>query len=158
MRILHVTDFHFNQRWFDWLARRGGEYDAVCFTGDFVTMFAGPRRLIPDAKPSSLARLMAPSLASNLRDQARWVRDWLSDWPTIIPLFLCTGNHDYWPQREHFIDTDAEGGWLRKTRRPGNVWADENASTLLGGHRFVCAPWAGAPKTETAEPIADGRV
>jgi predicted MPP superfamily phosphohydrolase len=36
MRILHVTDFHFRKHWFQWVEKVASNYDAVCFTGDFL--------------------------------------------------------------------------------------------------------------------------
>jgi hypothetical protein len=38
MRILHVSDFHFNKRWFDWLATQAPECDLICHTGDFLDL------------------------------------------------------------------------------------------------------------------------
>jgi len=153
MRILHVTDFHFRQSWFAWLGSHCGEYDAVCFTGDLITLFAGPQRSLADSKPSSLTRLMSPTIVPNVRAQARWVRDWLKAWPAATPLFLCSGNHDWWPHGDDFIDTDADGGWLRKARRPGQIWADGNQSTVIDGHRFLCVPWSHEPKSGSTEPV-----
>ena len=152
MRILHVTDFHFCQPWFEWLGSHASEYDAVCFTGDFVTLFMDPQLFGTDSKPSSLTRLMRTTRVSNMRAQVRWIRDWLSNWPSKTPLFLCSGNHDYWPQQEHFIDTDAEGGWLRNARRPGIIWTDGSEPTLIATHRFLCVPWGRTPNPQTTEP------
>lgn len=36
MRLLHVTDFHFRQTWFHWLAAQSPNYDACCLTGGKV--------------------------------------------------------------------------------------------------------------------------
>jgi hypothetical protein len=54
--ILHVTDFHFRKKWYEWLARRAADYEAVCFSGDMLDMFCGPARAVTSSKPSSLAR------------------------------------------------------------------------------------------------------
>jgi len=153
MRILHVTDFHFRQRWYEWLASRASEYEAVCFTGDFITMYTGQHQPSSDSRPSSPSGHASPIVAPDERAQAHWVGAWLKDWPASTPLFLCSGNHDHWPQKDDFIDDDAEGGWLRKTRRPGRIWADGDQSTVINGHRFLCVTWAHKPKTETTEPV-----
>jgi Icc-related predicted phosphoesterase len=36
MRILHVTDLHFNQHHFEWIKAKQDQYDVLCFTGDFL--------------------------------------------------------------------------------------------------------------------------
>jgi uncharacterized protein len=133
MRILHATDFHFRRHWFDWLAVQASSYDVCCLTGDLLDMF--------------------PSAKENLHAQSRWVRDWLHAWPARTPIFLCTGNHDWWLKSEHVTDNDAEGGWLRKARRPGVVFVDGDAAAI-GGHRFCCWHWGSAPSVEPFdEPV-----
>ncbi|HTB81270.1 MAG TPA: metallophosphoesterase [Opitutaceae bacterium] len=73
MRLLHVTDFHFRRRWFEWLAREALRYDACCYTGDFLDM------LVMDT-PTERQR------------QVQWVSNWLKKFPGR--LFVCSGNHD----------------------------------------------------------------
>ena len=114
MRLLHVTDFHFRERWFHWLAAQAGRHDVCCLSGDLLDMFPGSR--------------------IGLRQQARWVRDWLKVFPGVI--YTCTGNHDWWPSDDRVVDNDADGGWLRKAARPG-VMVD-GASEWRDGFRFVC--------------------
>ena len=114
MRILHVTDFHFHRAWFDWLTDQATGYDACCLTGDLLDMF--------------------PNGRVGLREQSRWVRKWLCNFPGR--LYACTGNHDWWPRSEHVIDTDTEGGWLRKASRHGVIV--DGSSEHLRGHHFVC--------------------
>jgi hypothetical protein len=128
MRILHVTDFHFREQWFHWLAAQALRYDVCCFSGDLLDMFPGSR--------------------IGLRPQTRWVRDWLREFPGC--LYVCTGNHDWWPSDERVVDNDADGGWLRKAARPG-VMVD-GASESRDGYRFVCCPWAHTPVVEGEEP------
>jgi len=128
MRILHVTDFHFREQWFHWLAAQALHYDVCCFSGDLLDMFPGSR--------------------IGLRPQTRWVRDWLREFPGC--LYVCTGNHDWWPSDERVVDNDADGGWLRKAARPG-VMVD-GASECRDGYRFVCCPWAHTPVVEGEEP------
>lgn len=128
MRLLHVTDFHFNKSWYAWLAENGAKYDACCFSGDLLDMFANAK--------------------TGLRPQIRWVRDWLATFPGR--LFVCSGNHDFWPRPEHVIDNDACGGWLRKSARQ-SVSVD-GFSEMLGKYRFTCCPWAGATIGTSLEP------
>jgi len=67
MRILHVTDFHFREQWFHWLAAQALRYDVCCFSGDLLDMFPGSR--------------------IGLRPQTRWVRDWAAG-VSRLPLCL----------------------------------------------------------------------
>ena len=36
MKILHITDLHFNTTWFDWINKEQDKYDVFCITGDFL--------------------------------------------------------------------------------------------------------------------------
>jgi predicted phosphodiesterase len=97
MTILHVTDFHFNQRWFDWLLHRAPAHDLVVMSGDMLDL----------------------SIATPAQRQIQWVSDWLRDFPR--PLCVCSGNHDLqW-------DSEAErwtpAYWLRAIPNP-LVWTD----------------------------------
>jgi Icc-related predicted phosphoesterase len=128
MRLLHVTDFHFREPWFHWLTAQSPNYEGCCFTGDLLNMFPGGQ--------------------IGLRSQARWVRDWLREFPG--QLYVCTGNHDWWPSDDRVVDNDADGGWLRKTARSGLVLDGETA--CCDGYRFTCCPWAHTPAVETMMP------
>lgn len=128
MRLLHVTDFHFREPWFHWLAAQSTNYDACCLTGDMLEMFLGSR--------------------IGVRTQARWVRDWLREFPGR--LYACNGNHDWWPSDDRVVDNDADGGWLRKGARE-SVLVD-GTSVLRDGYRFVCCPWAHTPVVEGDAP------
>ena len=128
MRLLHVTDFHFREPWFHWLAAQAPNYDACCLTGDMLEMFLGSR--------------------IGVRTQARWVRDWLREFPG--QLYACTGNHDWWPSDDRVVDNDADGGWLRRAARPGLVLDGE--TECHDGYRFTCCPWTHTPAVETMMP------
>jgi len=147
--ILHVTDFHFRKKWFEWLALRAADYDAVCFSGDMLDMFCGPARAITSSKPSSLTRLIAPNPQVSLHQQARWVREWIGNCPGR--LFFCTGNHCVFQAAEGVTDTDSDGGWLLKARREGRVFVDGDESEL-DGFQFVCVPWARKPMANGSKP------
>ena len=130
MRLLHVSDLHFNRIWFRWLTQRAKEVDAVCLSGDWIHR--------------------AQPLPLSVRNQACWCQDWLAAYPGL--LFGCTGNHDWWrmktpphsdarggkPERR---DLNAEGGWLYKARRPG-ILLDEAGA--IGGLSFYAQSWGGA--------------
>ena len=128
MRLLHVTDFHFRRPWHDWLVNVAQSYDAVAFTGDLLDMF--------------------PSAATDLYAQARWVRDWLKTFP--VPIFLCSGNHDWWTAEIPVNDPFLCGGWLRQVAREG-VYPD-GSNLLFLGHRFICTPWIEKPLCMSTEP------
>ena len=128
MLLLHVTDFHFRRRWYDWLAREARHYDAVAFSGDLRDLF--------------------PNVRNGLYEQARWVRDWLQDFP--VPLFVCTGNHDCWTSEIPVNDPFLHGGWIQQAARPG-VCVDRT-NIFFGGHRIICTPWAEAPLVPGSDP------
>jgi Icc-related predicted phosphoesterase len=132
MRILHVSDFHYHHPWFDWLAAHAADYDAACLTGDLLDML----------------RL---ATTDGLRPQSKWVRGWLATWPAKTLLFVCSGNHDWWPKSEHMVDNDREGGWLKKARRPNVVFVDGD-TTKLDEYRIVCTPWAHKPEIHAGSP------
>ena len=128
MKLLHVTDLHFRTHWFEWVSAQALAYDAVCFSGDLLDVF-------PNAK-------------TGLREQSKWMRAWLRDFPGRM--YVCSGNHDWWPPQEHVSDNDTQGGWLRKAAGP-NVRVDGTAE-ILQGYRFVCCPWFGVPAVSGPEP------
>jgi Icc-related predicted phosphoesterase len=71
MTLLHCTDLHFNQQWYEWIANQQEYYDAFCITGDFL-----------DATQTT-----------SLDAQIEWVSLWMKS--IQKPLFVCSGNHDY---------------------------------------------------------------
>jgi Icc-related predicted phosphoesterase len=105
MTILHVTDFHFNKHWFNWLLHHAPAHDLVVMSGDLLDLAA----------------------ATPHRRQIAWVSDWLNDFPRA--LCVCSGNHDLeW-------DSEAErwtpAYWLRDLTNP-KVWADGQRVELNG--------------------------
>lgn len=126
MRILHCTDFHYRQRWFEWLAAEAPRYDCVCLTGDLLDMLS----------------LRKVSLAT----QGRWVSDWIAAFPQVS-LLICSGNHDV--DMAEYSDTEA--GWLLKARRRG-VMVDGDIR-FLGGSKFFCSPWLAPVEVEGLDPI-----
>ena len=119
MKLLHVSDLHFRAPWFDWVAGHAPDFDAVCIAGDLLDMFRTDQ--------------------TSLRTQATWVRDWIRAYSG--PLFVCTGNHDWWDERGG-VDNDAFGGWLDKMQST-TVTVDGHWATCAG-YQIYCQPY-GAP-------------
>jgi Icc-related predicted phosphoesterase len=132
MRILHVSDFHYHRPWFDWLKGKAADFGAVCLTGDLLDM-------------------LDLATTDGLRPQSKWVRSWLAAWPVTTPLFVCSGNHDWWPRSEYVIDNDTEGGWLKKARRPNAVFVDGD-TTKLDEYHVGCTLWAHKPEIHVPAP------
>lgn len=70
MRLIHLSDLHYKQHWFDWIATQQNDYDVFCITGDFLDT----------------------SLSICLSEQINWVSEWMKAFEK--PLFVCSGNHD----------------------------------------------------------------
>lgn len=128
IKLLHVADLHFRKPWFKWLAAQAAQFDAVCFSGDLLDVF--------------------PNASTGLREQSKWIRAWLGDFPGRM--YVCSGNHDWWPAQEHVTDNDTQGGWLKKAAGP-NVRVD-GTSEIFQEYRFVCCPWFGVPEVAGPEP------
>lgn len=105
MTILHVTDFHFNKRWFDWLLHRAPAHDLVAMSGDMLDLTA----------------------ATPHRRQIEWVSDWLNDFPR--PISLGSGNHDL--EWDDAAERWTPAYWLRRIDNP-NVWTDGQRIGLAG--------------------------
>jgi Icc-related predicted phosphoesterase len=69
MKILHVSDLHYNKSYFEWVVREQDNYDVICMTGDFLDEQLGDEE-----------------------EQVEWVVNWIKSIKT--PLFVCSGNHD----------------------------------------------------------------
>ena len=97
MTILHVTDFHFNKRWFHWLSDHAPSHDLLVMSGDMLNL----------SDPAPHAR------------QIDWVSDWINEYPR--PMCVCSGNHDLEWDAETELWTPAY--WLRNLSNP-KVWSD----------------------------------
>ncbi len=105
MTILHVTDFHFNKRWFDWLLHRAPAHDLVVMSGDMLDLTA----VTPHGR------------------QIEWVSGWLNDFPR--PIAVASGNHDLeWDSR---TERWTPAYWLRRLVNP-SVWTDGQRVALNG--------------------------
>lgn len=105
MTILHASDFHFNQHWFDWLLHHAPAHDLLVISGDLLDL---------------------SSATPHLR-QISWVSDWLNDYPR--PMCVCSGNHDLeWDaETERWLPAY----WLRDLVNP-QVWSDGQRVTIDG--------------------------
>jgi predicted MPP superfamily phosphohydrolase len=72
MKLLLTTDLHFRLDWFRWLKEQAPNYDLVCITGDLLDMFE----------------------AKSTREQAREVTKIIRELADIVPVAVCSGNHD----------------------------------------------------------------
>lgn len=105
MTILHVTDFHFNKRWFHWLLHHAPPHDLAVMSGDLLD------------RASAIPHRM----------QIDWVSAWLHDFPT--PLLICSGQHDR--QWDSAAGRWTPAYWLRSIANP-NVWTDGQRISLDG--------------------------
>ena len=105
MTILHVTDFHFNKPWFDWLLHRAPPHDLLVMSGDMLDL----------------------SSATPHRKQIAWVSDWMNAYAG--PMCVCSGNHDLEWDEESERWTPAY--WLRDLKN-ANVWTDGQRISLDG--------------------------
>ena len=72
MRILLTADLHFRTDWFHWLMEQALSYDLVCIAGDLLDMF----------------NVESP------KGQAREVSMLIRELADIVPVAICSGNHD----------------------------------------------------------------
>lgn len=143
MTILHVTDFHFNKRWFDWLLHRAPDHDLVVMSGDMLDL----------------------GTATPQRRQIDWVSNWLNDFPR--PISVCSGNHDL--EWDSEIERWMPAYWLRDIVNP-HVWVDGqrvemNGTSVLnigcatrpkGGEADIWVVHAGPTKTLVTARSAGG--
>jgi uncharacterized protein len=91
MKLLLTADLHFRIDWFRWLIEQAPRYDLVCIAGDLLDMFE----------------------VESTKEQAREVGRLIRELADIVPVAVCSGNHDnagrlVWHDRaslyEWFID------------------------------------------------------
>jgi len=109
MIILHVTDFRFNKRWFDWLLHRAPEHDLTVLSGD----------------------LLDRASETPQREQIAWVSAWLSEYPR--PICVVSGDHDLeWNDK---LERWLPAYWLRYIGNP-HMWVDGQRVELNGASIF----------------------
>jgi Icc-related predicted phosphoesterase len=72
MKLLLTADLHFRIEWFRWLIEQAPSYDLVCIAGDLLDMFE----------------------VESTKEQAREVRRLIRKLADIVPVAVCSGNHD----------------------------------------------------------------
>jgi predicted MPP superfamily phosphohydrolase len=72
MKLLITADLHFRLHWFRWLIEQAPSYDLVCIAGDLLDMFRSETRT----------------------EQAREIRTLVKELADIVPVAVCSGNHD----------------------------------------------------------------
>ena len=72
MKLLLTADLHFRIHWFRWLIEQVPSYDLVCIAGDLLDMFKFESRM----------------------EQAREVSRLIRELADIVPVAVCSGNHD----------------------------------------------------------------
>lgn len=115
MLILHCSDFHGNQRWYDWLMNHAANYDLVCLTGDHLDLFN----------------------YQQLGGQMRMVNIALREITT--PSALCSGNHDSFSGESGSDVRLFQAQWLKGIDRP-QIWVD-GARFELCGQTLQCIGW-----------------
>ncbi|MBS0663221.1 MAG: metallophosphoesterase family protein [Verrucomicrobia bacterium] len=105
MTILHVSDLHYEKRWFHWLRDHAPAHDLLAISGDLLDL----------------------NCATPQREQSAWVLNWLNAFPR--PLCVCSGNHDLeWHDAvEHWVPAY----WLRD-RVNSRLWIDGQHVTFDG--------------------------
>jgi hypothetical protein len=72
MKLLLTADLHFRFDWFRWLIAQAPGYDLVCLAGDVLDMFN----------------------VKSTKEQAREVSMLIRELADIVPVAICSGNHD----------------------------------------------------------------
>jgi Icc-related predicted phosphoesterase len=72
MKLLHITDLHFNTVYCEWIVKHQNSADAICISGD----------LLDDSNYQDVM----------VEEQSQWFNDWLTSITT--PVVICSGNHD----------------------------------------------------------------
>jgi Icc-related predicted phosphoesterase len=72
MKLLLTADLHFRVHWFRWLIEQARDFDFVCIAGDLLDMFKFESRTA----------------------QTREVRNLLRELADVVPVAICSGNHD----------------------------------------------------------------
>ena len=103
MKLLLTADLHCRTHWFRWLIEQAPSYDLVCIAGDLLDMFNSETRT----------------------EQAREITRLIRELADIVPVALCSGNHDNAGRLvsydrafvyEWFIDLAIEAGYENRGR------------------------------------------
>jgi Icc-related predicted phosphoesterase len=124
MRVLLVSDLHYDLRKFDWIAARLAEADS---TTD-VLVVAGDLLNIASSVP--------------LDTQITVVSTYLARFARFVPTLVCSGNHDLDHRR---ASGEKATRWLTELRADG-LFVDGDSFDVGGWRLTACAWWEG-PET-----------
>lgn len=127
MRVLLVSDLHYDLRTYDWVASQAPDHDLVALAGDLLNI-ASP---VP------------------LDVQISVVLEYVARLATVTTVAVCSGNHD--------LDTTTPSGekatsWLQEAAAAGVV-VDGGSTVVAGWQVSSCAWWEG-PTTLAAVEAA----
>ena len=105
MTILHVADFHFNQRWFEWLRHSAPSHHLLVMSGDLLDQTSAVPR----------------------RTQVEWLSAWFADYTGAA--CVCSGAHDMEWDRE--TERWRPAYWLREIASD-TVWTDGQLAVFDG--------------------------
>ncbi|ABV38245.1 metallophosphoesterase [Shewanella sediminis HAW-EB3] len=114
MKLLHVSDLHFNQAQFEWVSEQASHYDVLCISGD----------LLDDSWHQT----------ASSEEQIDWITQWTLT--LQLPTFICSGNHD---QLQLENNEQPSAHWLRNLKS-NQLYLDNNIIDL-GSYRFGCIPY-----------------
>lgn len=120
MKILAVSDLHFDLTQFDWVAQQAPHHDLVIIAGDLLDI-AGHL---------------------DLDSQITIVVKYLRTISAKTRLLVCSGNHD---GDEKNAQQEYVARWLQRVRAAGLVV--DGASSELGGLKLSVCPWWDGPAT-----------
>lgn len=113
LKVLHVSDIHFNKQQFNWISANYNQYQLLCISGD----------ILDDSHQCK----------TNISDQIRWIQNWTNS--IDIPLLICSGNHDEHSDEEQQSPFE----WI-KTLKQDNIYVD-NDIVNIEGWRVGCVPY-----------------
>ncbi|MBN2234813.1 MAG: metallophosphoesterase [Opitutales bacterium] len=116
MRIIHISDFHACEPWFDWASSVLQGFDLCVYSGDWLAFGR-----------------------ADFWQQIGWVSNWIRNCP--IPLITCSGNHDWYSPE---WGRGGNGEWLHRLNKSGRVWVDHDTFPIGEFHGVVCA-WQHEP-------------
>lgn len=132
MRVLLVSDLHYELRKLDWVLEQAAAYDVVALAGDLLNVASG----VP------------------LDAQIAVVLTYLERLASVTTVAVCSGNHDL----DHRTDSgEKASAWLTEARAFGAV-VDGDSARVAGWQVTSCAWWegpvtlAGVEATLTAPP------
>jgi predicted MPP superfamily phosphohydrolase len=72
MKLFLTADLHYRIHWFRWLIEEARNFDLICIAGDLLDLFRSETRM----------------------EQAREVQTLVKELADIVPVPICSGNHD----------------------------------------------------------------